>query len=109
MNSMDANLVLICSNLSAYALGGIDRAADDLAEPGERPKARGIRIGFEPLASGHHINDHSDAWEVVRRADHSHVGLILDSLQTLSRKIDPDSIRAIPGDNICLSSWQTPL
>jgi len=52
MNNMDANLVLICSNLSAHALGGIDRAADDLAELGERAKARGIRIGFEALAWG---------------------------------------------------------
>ena len=100
MNSMDADLVLICSNLSAHALGGIDRAADDLAELGERAKARGIRIGFEALAWGRHINDHRDAWEVVRRADHSHVGLILDSFHTLSRKIDPDTIRAIPGDKI---------
>ena len=100
MNSMDADLVLICSNLSAHALGGIDRAADDLAELGERAKARGIRIGFEALAWGRHINDHRDAWEVVRRADHSHVGLILDSFHTLSRRIDPDTIRAIPGDKI---------
>jgi len=100
MNSMGADLVLICSNLSAHALGGIDRAADDLAELGERAKARGLRIGFEALAWGRHINDHRDAWEVVRRADHSHVGLILDSFHTLSRKIDPDTIRAIPGDKI---------
>ena len=100
MNSMDADLVLICSNLSAHALGGIDRAADDLAELGERAKARGIRIGFEALAWGRHIYDHRDAWEVVRRADHSHVGLILDSFHTLSRRIDPDTIRAIPGDKI---------
>ena len=100
MNSMGADLVLICSNLSAHALGGIDRAADDLAELGERSKARGIRIGFEALAWGRHINEHRDAWEVVRRADHSHVGLILDSFHTLSRKIDPNTIRAIPGDKI---------
>ena len=100
MNSMDADLVLICSNLSAHALGGIDRAADDLAELGDRAKARGLRIGFEALAWGRHINDHRDAWEAVRRADHSHVGLILDSFHTLSRKIDPDTIRAIPGDKI---------
>ena len=100
MNSMGADLILICSNLSTHALGGIDRAADDLAELGERAKARGIRVGFEALAWGRHINDHRDAWEVVRRADHSHVGLILDSFHTLSRKIDPDTIRAIPGDKI---------
>ena len=49
MNSMDADLVLICSNLSAHALGCINRAADDLSELGERAKARGIRINFQAL------------------------------------------------------------
>ena len=100
MNSMGADLVLVCSNIAAAALGGIDRAADDFAELGERAKKRGIRIGFEALAWGRHINDHRDAWEVVRRADHSHVGLILDSFHTLSRGIDPQTIRSIPGDKI---------
>ncbi len=100
MNSMGCDLVLVCSNIAAAALGGIDRAADDFAELGERAKKRGIRIGFEALAWGRHINDHRDAWEVVRRADHSHVGLILDSFHTLSRSIDPQTIRAIPGDKI---------
>ena len=100
MNDLGVGLVLICSNISPLALGGIDRAADDLAELGERAKARNIRIGFEALAWGRHINDHRDAWEVVRRADHSHVGLILDSFHTLGRNIDPDTIRSIPGDKI---------
>ena len=100
MNNMGCDLVLVCSNISAMALGGIDRAADDFAELGERAKKRGIRVGFEALAWGRHINDHRDAWEVVRRADHSHVGLILDSFHTLSRGIDPQSIRSIPGDRI---------
>ena len=46
------------------------------------------------------MNDHRDAWEIVRRADHEAVGLILDSFHTLGRGIDPDSIRRIPGDRI---------
>ena len=37
---------------------------------------------------------------MVRRADHPNVGLILDSFHTLARRIDPASIRAIPGDRI---------
>src|SRR5690606_8293122 len=36
----------------------------------------------------------------VRRADHANVGLILDSFHSLSRRISPDTIRAIPGDKI---------
>lgn len=78
----------------------MDRAADDLRELGERAARRGIRIGYEALAWGVHVNDHRDAWEIVRRADHPNVGLILDSFHTLSRGIDPATIRSIPGDRI---------
>ena len=100
MGELGADLMLVCSNVSPLCLGGIDRAAADFAELGERAARRGIRIGYEALAWGRHVNDHRDAWEVVRRADHPNVGLILDSFHTLARKIDPDSIRAIPGDRI---------
>lgn len=102
MGELGADLILVCSNTSPVSLGGIDRAAADLRELGERAAARGIRIGFEALAWGRHVNDHRDAWEIVRRADHAAVGLILDSFHTLSRGLDPDSIRAIPADKLFL-------
>lgn len=100
MAELGTDLMLICSNTSAVSLGGIDRAAADFHELGERAARRGLRVGYEALAWGRHINDHRDAWEIVRRADHSHVGLILDSFHTLARKIDVSSIRSIPGDRI---------
>ncbi len=100
MQELGTDLVLICSSVHPRALGGIDRAADDFRELGERAAKRGLRVGYEALAWGRHINDHRDAWEIVRRADHPNVGLILDSFHTLSRKIDPETIRRIPGDKI---------
>ena len=100
MQDLGTDLVLVCSSVHPQALGGIDRAAADFAELGERAARRGMRVGYEALAWGRHVNDHRDAWEVVRRADHPNVGLILDSFHTLSRKIDPETIRRIPGDKI---------
>ncbi|WP_420563889.1 bifunctional sugar phosphate isomerase/epimerase/4-hydroxyphenylpyruvate dioxygenase family protein [Thalassobaculum sp.] len=100
MQELGTDLMLICSNTSQAALGGIDRAADDLAELGERAAKRGLRVGYEALAWGRHVNDHRDAWEIVRRADHPSVGLILDSFHTLARKIDVNTIRSIPKDKI---------
>ncbi|KMK65056.1 bifunctional sugar phosphate isomerase/epimerase/4-hydroxyphenylpyruvate dioxygenase family protein [Puniceibacterium sp. IMCC21224] len=100
MQELGTDLLLVCSSCHADALGGIDRAAADFAELGERAAKRGLRVGFEALAWGRHVNDHRDAWEVVRRADHENVGLILDSFHTLARKIDPETIRRIPGDKI---------
>ncbi|WP_370313786.1 bifunctional sugar phosphate isomerase/epimerase/4-hydroxyphenylpyruvate dioxygenase family protein [Sagittula sp.] len=100
MLELGTDLVLMCSSCHPQALGGIDRAADDFAELGAIAADRGVRVGYEALAWGRHVNDHRDAWEVVRRADHPNIGLILDSFHTLSRKIDPETIRRIPGDKI---------
>lgn len=100
MQELGTDLMLICSNVSPAALGGVDRAANDFHALGDLAKSFGVRVGFEALAWGRHVNDHRDAWEIVRRADHANVGLILDSFHTLSRKIDPNSIRSIPGDKI---------
>ncbi len=102
MQELGTDLILICSNVSPLALGGIDRAAEDFRELGERAAMRGLRVGYEALAWGRHVHDHRDAWETVRRADHPNIGLILDSFHTLARKIDVGSIRAIPGDRIFL-------
>ncbi|WP_283646368.1 bifunctional sugar phosphate isomerase/epimerase/4-hydroxyphenylpyruvate dioxygenase family protein [Marinovum algicola] len=100
MQELGTELVLVCSSCHPQALGGIDRAAADFHELGERAARRGLRVGYEALAWGRHVNDHRDAWEIVRRADHENVGIILDSFHSLARQIDPDTIRRIPGDRI---------
>ncbi|SNR44395.1 sugar phosphate isomerase/epimerase and 4-hydroxyphenylpyruvate domain-containing protein [Paracoccus sediminis] len=100
MAELGTDLVLFCSSVHPAAMGGIGRAADDLAELGDIAAQRGIRVGYEALCWGRHVNDHRDAWEIVRRADHPNIGLILDSFHTLARRIDPNTIRRIPGDKI---------
>ena len=100
MQQLGTDLVLICSSIHPQAQGGIERAAEDLHDLGERAAKRGLRVGYEALAWGKHISDHRDAWEVVRRADHKNVGLILDSFHTHAKNIDPNTIRSIPGDKI---------
>ena len=100
MNELGAKTILVCSNTSNLAVGGIDRAADDFNELGEIAKNRNIFIGYEALAWGKYISDHRDAWEIVRRANHNNVGIILDSFHTLSRDINLDSIASIPKEKI---------
>lgn len=102
MNELGAELMLICSNVSPQALGGIDRAAADLRELGELAGRFGVRVGYEALAWGRHVNDYRDAWEIVRRAGHERIGLILDSFHTLARKSPVEPIASIPGDRIFL-------
>jgi len=102
MAELGCDLLLVCSNVSPASLGGIDRAAADLAALGERAARHGIKVGFEALAWGRHIDDYRDAWEVVRRADHAAIGLVLDSFHIFARRTDLKPIRAIPRDRIFL-------
>jgi 4-hydroxyphenylpyruvate dioxygenase len=102
MQELGTDLLLVCSNVSPVSLGGIDRAAADFRELGERAKARGLRVGFEALAWGKHVADYRDAWEIVRRADHPNVGVILDSFHILAPGFPLSTIRSIPGDRIFL-------
>src|SRR5215472_15018917 len=102
MQKLGCDLLMVCSNVSPNSLGGIDRAAADFHELGERAAERGLRVGFEALAWGRHINDYRDAWEVVRRADHPAVGLVLDTFHIYARKTDLKQLNAIPGDRIFL-------
>jgi 4-hydroxyphenylpyruvate dioxygenase len=102
MQELDCDLLMICSNVSPESLGGIDRAAADLRELGERAAARHMRVGFEALAWGRHINDYRDAWEAVRRADHPAVGVVLDTFHILARKTDLGAVRSIPPERVFL-------
>ena len=102
MAELGCDLMMICSNVAPDSLGGIDRAAADFHELGERARKRGMRVGFEALAWGRHISDYRDAWEVVRRADHPAVGLTLDSFHIFARQTDLKAIRSIPRDKIAL-------
>ncbi|MGJ5024829.1 bifunctional sugar phosphate isomerase/epimerase/4-hydroxyphenylpyruvate dioxygenase family protein [Bradyrhizobium oligotrophicum] len=102
MQELGTDLLLICSSVSPAALGGIDRAAADFHELGERAARRGLRVGYEALAWGRHVHDYRDAWEIVRRADHKAIGVILDSFHALAPALPTNAIRAIPADKIFL-------
>ena len=100
LQELGTDLLFVCSAASPEALPGLERAAADFHELGERAKKRGLRVGYEALAWGRHVHDYRDAWEIVRRANHPNVGLILDSFHVLSRKTELNSMRNIPGDRI---------
>src|SRR5258705_6382440 len=102
MQELGTDLLLVCSNVSPASLGGIDRAAADFHALGELAAPRGLRVGFEALAWGRHVNDYRDAWEIVRRADHNSIGVILDSFHALAPGFPVTAIQSIPADRIFL-------
>ncbi|WP_418116924.1 bifunctional sugar phosphate isomerase/epimerase/4-hydroxyphenylpyruvate dioxygenase family protein [Variovorax sp. 350MFTsu5.1] len=100
MQAMGAPTMLCCSNTSPLSVNDPSLAAAQLHELAERAARRNLRVGFEALAWGRHTWLYGQAWEIVKQANHPHLGLILDSFHTLSLKDDPAGIAAIPGDKI---------
>ena len=100
MQELGTDLVLVCSNVAADSLGDERILVDDLRLLAERAGARQLRIGYEALAWGRHVNTYQQVWNIVRQADHPALGVLLDSFHTLSLKGDPSAIAEIPGDKI---------
>jgi 4-hydroxyphenylpyruvate dioxygenase len=100
MQELGTDLVLVCSNASADSVGDQQILVDDLRLLAEHAGARGLRIGYEALAWGRHVNTYQQVWDIVREADHPSLGVLLDSFHTLSLKGDPRAIADIPGDKI---------
>jgi 4-hydroxyphenylpyruvate dioxygenase len=100
MAELGTDLVLLCSNCSPHSLPDRSQMVDDLAELGERAARRSLRVGYEALAWGRHINDHRDAWSLVRDVDHPAIGLILDSFHSLVRKVPSASIGDIRAEKL---------
>jgi 4-hydroxyphenylpyruvate dioxygenase len=92
MDELGTDLILLCSNCSPEASGDRQQMLDDLHLLGELAASCGKRIAYEALAWGRHVNDHRDAWSLVRDLDHPAIGLTLDSFHTLARKIPVSSI-----------------
>ena len=100
MQELGAELLLVCSSVSPDVIDDDALAAAQLRELAERAATRGLRIAYEALAWGRHVNDYVHAWRLVQLADHPALGICLDSFHILSRRSDPAGIEDIPGEKL---------
>jgi 4-hydroxyphenylpyruvate dioxygenase len=100
MTSLGADMLLVCSNVSAAAIDDDGLAAGQLGQLAERGREHGIRIAYEALAWGRHVSSYERAWRLVAQADHPQLGVGLDSFHILSLGHDPAAIRRIPAEKI---------
>jgi 4-hydroxyphenylpyruvate dioxygenase len=100
MGELGADTLLVCSNVAPDSSSDPELAAVQLRVLADEASEHGIRIAYEALAWGAHVNDYRQAWRIVELADHPSLGTCLDSFHILSRGHDPAGIREIPGDKI---------
>jgi 4-hydroxyphenylpyruvate dioxygenase len=100
MEQLGADLILVCSNASADAIDDDALAAAQLRLLAERAAERGVRVAYEALAWGRHVNEYDHAWRLVEAADHPALGVCLDSFHILSRGTSLETIDEIPAEKL---------
>src|SRR3984885_8911148 len=100
MHGLGTSLLLVCSNVSGSVVNDDELVSAQLHELAERASRHGFRIGYEALAWGTHVKTMGHAWQIVQRAAHPHLGLILDSFHTLALDDDLAAIEGITRDRI---------
>ncbi|MDI9953550.1 sugar phosphate isomerase/epimerase and 4-hydroxyphenylpyruvate domain-containing protein [Rhodococcus sp. IEGM 1305] len=100
MEQLGCDTLLVCSSPLPEAVRDDARLTEQLHTLAERAHSRGLRIAYEALAWGTHVNTYRHAWKIVQDADHPALGTCLDSFHILSRGDDPSGIRDIPGEKI---------
>ncbi|NQW01799.1 MAG: sugar phosphate isomerase/epimerase [Rhodospirillales bacterium] len=99
---LGADMVMLCSNTAPECLNDQARIAADLHELGQLATDRHLKLAYEALAWGRHVNDYRLAAELICAAGHPGLGLVLDSFHILARQLAPTAIRDIPGAHIFL-------
>ncbi|MFI8239436.1 bifunctional sugar phosphate isomerase/epimerase/4-hydroxyphenylpyruvate dioxygenase family protein [Streptomyces sp. NPDC085866] len=100
MTRLGVDTVLVCSNVSPQTLDDDALAARQLGRLADLAQEFGIRVAYEALAWGRHVNTYDHAWRIVETAGHPALGTCLDSFHILSRGSDPKGIEDIPGEKI---------
>ncbi|WP_298961391.1 sugar phosphate isomerase/epimerase and 4-hydroxyphenylpyruvate domain-containing protein [uncultured Methylobacterium sp.] len=100
MEELGAPLILVCSNVGTEVSDDDDRMAEQLYGLAERAGRRGLKIGYEALSWGTRVRTFDRAWRIVERANHPHLGLILDSFHTLALPDEWSGIASLPGQRV---------
>ncbi|MFF4399105.1 bifunctional sugar phosphate isomerase/epimerase/4-hydroxyphenylpyruvate dioxygenase family protein [Streptomyces sp. NPDC001480] len=100
MRRLGVDTVLVCSSVCPAAEDDDALAAAQLSELADLAQDFGIRVAYEALAWGRHVNTYEHAWRIVEAAGHPALGTCLDSFHILSRGGDPKGIEDIPGEKI---------
>jgi sugar phosphate isomerase/epimerase len=100
--AVDAPLLLVCSSTSKHATADRDALARDLAKLAMLAVPLGLRVAYEALSWGRHVNEFDASWDVVQRADCANLGIGLDSFHVFAAGTSLDRLADIDPDKIFL-------
>ncbi len=100
--ALGARVLLACSSTSQHASGDLDHVARDLRKLAMLALPHGIRVAYEALSWGRHINQFPQAWEAVQRADCPNLGIGIDSYHVFATKTPLEELELVDPQRIFL-------
>ncbi|SNS84545.1 Sugar phosphate isomerase/epimerase [Noviherbaspirillum humi] len=101
-HAVGSPLLMMCSSTSSHASGDIEVIARDLAKLANLAVPLGVRIGYEALSWGRHVNLYQQSWEAVDLANHANVGVVLDNYHIIANGGTLDDLDDIPASKIAM-------
>jgi sugar phosphate isomerase/epimerase len=101
-HTLGSKVLLVCSSTSAHASGEAGLLARDLRKLATLAVPYGIRIAYEALSWGRHVNEYTQAWDIVAQADRANLGLAIDSFHILATETGTEGLQEIVAEKIFL-------
>ena len=100
--ALGSRVLLACPSTRAHASDDPDHIAGDLRKLAMLAWPFDIKVAFEGLSWGRHINDCASAWAAVQRADCPNLGLGIDSYHSLATQTPLSALQGIAPHKIFL-------
>ncbi len=100
--AVGAKVLLVCSSTSQHATADRDVIARDLRKLAMLALPLRIKIAYEGLSWGRHLNEYTHAWDVVQRADCPNLGIGIDSFHVFATNTPLDELEDVDASKIYL-------
>ena len=94
-HAVGSTVLLACSSVSPHSSQDPLSIGKDLQKLALLAVPLGIRVAYEALSWGRHVNEFPRAWEIVAEADRANLGLALDSFHMLANRSDLEQLAEI--------------
>ncbi|MEO8344109.1 MAG: sugar phosphate isomerase/epimerase family protein [Betaproteobacteria bacterium] len=101
-HALGAKVLLVCSSTSTHATGDHDALARDLRKLAMLAVPLDIKVAYEGLSWGRSVNQFTEAWDVVCRADAPNLGIGIDSYHIFATQTSLDELDALDPERIFL-------
>ncbi len=100
--ALGSPILLACSSTSRHATDDEAQIARDLRKLAMMALPHGIKVAFEGLSWGRHINDCVGAWRVVEAADAPNLGIGVDSFHSFATRTPSEALQDVDPEKIYL-------